>query len=259
MSAIVHERLVPLERGFNLRDFGGYATTDGRRVKRGMLFRSGTMALLTPDDEAHLRTLGVRAIFDFRRGDERAAEPTRWHESTGAHYWSRDYVETSGILTELLRDPDTTPEQMGDTMMTLYRDMVTDHAPSYGAMLARLADGGAPLLINCAAGKDRTGVGAALILSALGVAREDIEQDYLLTNSLANWKMMLDHHDGGPNPPRRQSPELMNKMMTADVSYLAAAFAEMDEAHGGIEGYISGPLGVDAAALERMRAHLLEE
>src|SRR3546814_4255016 len=74
------EGRLPLESAFNLRDFGGYATADGRCVKRGMLYRSGTMALLTDGDADHLRSLGIRAICDFRRGNERTAEPTLWQD-----------------------------------------------------------------------------------------------------------------------------------------------------------------------------------
>jgi protein-tyrosine phosphatase len=67
-TACQPSRLVMLEAGFNLRDFGGYPTEHGRHVKRGMLFRSGTMSMLTEADEEHLRSLGIRGICDFRRG-----------------------------------------------------------------------------------------------------------------------------------------------------------------------------------------------
>ena len=95
--------LLPLEGGFNLRDMGGYATADGRRVKRGMLFRSGMMSLLTAEDEAHLAGLGIATVCDLRRAGERRRDPTRWCEPAGVFYWSREFDESSGVLGEVLR------------------------------------------------------------------------------------------------------------------------------------------------------------
>jgi protein-tyrosine phosphatase len=175
-----------LESAFNLRDFGGYATADGRVVRRGMLYRSGTMALLSDADAAHLRSLGIRAICDFRRGNERTAEPTLWHGAE-VDYFCRDYSESSGLLGEMLKRTDATAEDMREAMLSLYRVIPVDHAASYRAMFAQIANGRVPILINCSAGKDRTGVGAALILAALGVPRETIVADYLLTIGTGFW------------------------------------------------------------------------
>ena len=170
IAHVAPSRRLPLERAFNLRDFGGYATADGRVVRQGMLFRSGTMALLSEADAAHLRSLGIRAICDFRRGNERSAEPTVWHGAE-VDYFCRDYSESSGILGEMLKRKDSTAQDMRDAMIGLYRAIPLDHAASYRAMFAQMLAGRLPIIINCSAGKDRTGVGAALILAALGVPR----------------------------------------------------------------------------------------
>ncbi|MET0369868.1 MAG: tyrosine-protein phosphatase, partial [Sphingobium sp.] len=172
------DRLLPLTGGFNLRDFGGYATADGRMVRRGMLFRSGTMSLLTEADCAHLRGLGIRSICDFRRPSERRHEPTRWH-GADVDYYARDYSGSSGVLAEMIKDGTATAHDMRTAMIHLYRTIHVDHAEAYHAMFARLAEGKAPMLINCSAGKDRTGTGAALILALLGVPRDTIVEDYL--------------------------------------------------------------------------------
>jgi protein-tyrosine phosphatase len=255
--AVATDRLVPLEAGFNLRDFGGYATADGRRVKRGMLFRSGTMALLTQADEERLRALGISGICDFRRQNERLAEPTRWHESAGIAYWSRDYGEVSGILGEMLKDPDATAEDMRNTMIRLYREIPVDHAPSYRAMFGQMAKGDLPILINCSAGKDRTGVGAALILAALGVPRETIDQDYLATNIHADWDMLFSRRDTAVARNARRNPAMMAPLLAADTLYLDALFTVLDADHGGVEGYLAS-IGVDGPTLAHIRAALVE-
>ena len=88
-ALVADQRRLPLERAFNLRDFGGYATADGRVVRRGALFRSGTMALLSDADAAHLRSIGIRAICDFRRGNERRSIISAAIIARAAVFWAR--------------------------------------------------------------------------------------------------------------------------------------------------------------------------
>ncbi|MEJ7927539.1 tyrosine-protein phosphatase [Sphingobium sp. AN641] len=248
---------VPLERGFNLRDFGGYATADGRTVKRGMLYRSGTMALLSPADAAHLRSLGIRAICDFRRREERAAEPTEWHED-GVDYYCRDYDETSGVLAEMIRTDGASAADMRAVMVGLYRVIAADHAESYRAMFAQILDGRLPILINCAAGKDRTGVGAALILAVLGVPRETIVEDYLLTNVHADWDWRLAQDNSAIARAHRSRGAAIAPVLTADRAYIETLFETLDTAHGGMDGYIADVLGVDDGARAAIQAMLLD-
>ncbi|MGE4321396.1 MAG: tyrosine-protein phosphatase [Sphingobium sp.] len=250
-------RLVPLTGGFNLRDFGGYATQDGRRVKRGRLYRSGTMALLTGEDADRLRALRIGTIIDLRRQDERLAEPTRWHEAGGTGYWCRDYGEGSGVLTDIMRQDDATRESMFDGMMAVYRAIPADHAPSYARMFATLAETDRPILINCAAGKDRTGFAAALLLSALGVPRATIEQDYLATNDHADWDWLFSHRTTLMARNVRSRPEMMAPLLRADPVYLAAGFDAVERDHGGMAAYLAS-LGADAATIARLRETLLE-
>lgn len=253
---VIDQRRLPLERAFNLRDFGGYATADGRTVRRGMLYRSGTMALLSEADADHLRSLGIRAICDFRRGNERSAEPTAWHGAE-VDYFCRDYSESSGLLGEMLKRPDATPEDMRQAMLSLYRVIPVDHADSYRAMFAQIAGGRVPILINCSAGKDRTGVGAALILAALGVPRETIVEDYLLTNEHADWDWLLAQRNTLVARARRVRADVLEPLLSVDVAYLTALFETLDERHGGVEGYLNA-LGVDEPAREALRERLLD-
>ncbi len=258
MTATTLDRTTgPLGSAFNLRDFGGQMTTDGRRVRRGMLYRSGTMALLSEDDAAHMRSLGIRAICDFRREKERVAEPTSWH-GADTDYICRDYEETSGILSALVQSPATTAVEMRDAIIAVYRTIALNHAESYRAMFAQIVAGRVPILINCAAGKDRTGVGAMLILTAIGVPYAAIVEDYLLTNSQADWDRLLARDDSPLARARRDMGDAIAPLLRADTAYLDSLMAELEANHGGIEGYLDTVLGVDASTRAILCEALLE-
>jgi protein-tyrosine phosphatase len=251
-------REVTVKTGFNLRDFGGHTTHDGRKVRRGVLYRSGTMAMLDEEDAAFLRSLEINAICDFRRGDERASEPTLWHVGSKTHYWSHDYEQSTGMLTATLRSHNASANQLRDVMIQLYRDIPVDHAPAYRAMFVHLGEGATPILINCSAGKDRTGVAAALVLASLGVPRASIIDDYLLTNELAEWDRMMAHNSHNSALFNRVPPETLAPVLAADAEYLETMFQTLDERFGGLDGYLERELGVDTAARHRMHETLLE-
>lgn len=250
---------VETDGGFNLRDFGGYKTTDGRTVKRGMLYRSGTMAMLGEEDEQRLRDLGIRVVFDLRRKDERQRAPTRWHvEAMGVEYWARDYEETSGIIGAMLRVDETGPDVMREAMVSLYRRIPVDHAASYQSIFSQLVETGGPLLVNCSAGKDRTGVAAALILSALGVSRKDVMRDYLMTNQAADWAKMFASDNSKLSQIYHEKPEMLAPLLAADAIYLETMFDALECDHGGFANYLNDQLGVGTAELVRLRDALLE-
>ncbi len=247
---------LPLASAFNLRDFGGHRTRDGRQVRTGMLYRSGTMALLTDADADALRALGIRAICDFRRPSERVEEPTSWH-GDDVEYFCRDYSEHSGVLSEILRSDRATPADMHDAMVRVYCAIATDHADAYRAMFGQMLSGRLPILINCAAGKDRTGVGAVLILWALGVPREAILEDYLATNEHADWTWRLAQTESRLTRALRDRADVVAPILRADAAYLEALFDTLDHQHGGIDAYLAQVLGVDADARAALQDALL--
>jgi protein-tyrosine phosphatase len=157
----------------------------------------------------------------------------------------------------MLKSDDATADDMRRTMIALYREIPVDHAESYRAMFARIAEGRVPLLINCSAGKDRTGVGAALVLAALGVPRATIIEDYLLTNDHADWDWLLAQRNTLVARMRLSKTEALKPLLVADAAYLDSLFATLDDRHGGVDGYLADMLGVDAAARDAMRGTLL--
>lgn len=249
------DRSLPLAGGHNFRDFGGYPTIDGRRVRRGLLFRSGLMSHLTADDETRLRALGIATICDLRTRAEREERPTRWLGDAGDLLFDDD-TEATTTLRALLERGDASEAEGRDAMVALYRELPFKHRTMYRAMFRRLIDGKVPLLVNCSAGKDRTGVGAALVLRALGVAPDLIERDFLATATALDTARLL--ADSGFAHPLDASSPVVSAMMTVVPEYLAAAFAAIDARCGSFDRYVADELDVDDADLATMRANLLE-
>ncbi|CAN7183741.1 tyrosine-protein phosphatase [Phenylobacterium sp. LjRoot225] len=247
------ERVILLEGGRNFRDLGGYVARDGRRLKWGRLYRSGSMAALTEAAYVQLAELGVRVICDLRTTSERETSPVDWRKVPNLSYWARDYDLSFGDLRAVIASDLPTAEQASAAMVTAYRELPFEQAPAYGELFRRLADGEAPLVFNCSAGKDRTGVAAALILQALGVPEETIVEDYLLSNlaydrAASATAAALAHID----------PEVTAAILGVDDRYIRAALAAIDDAHGSVERYLQDQLGLTGDALGRLEAHLLE-
>lgn len=246
-------RVLPLEGGRNFRDLGGYATKDGRRLRWGRLYRSGSMAALTEAAYAQLADLGVRAICDLRTTSERETSPVDWRRVPNLSYWARDYEFSFGDLRALLASDLPTAAQARAAMLTAYRELPFEQAPAYGELFRRLAGGEAPLVFNCSAGKDRTGVAAALILTALGVPEETVVEDYLLTNLAFDRTASVT-----ASRLAHIAPDVTEAILGVDHAYIHAAMAAIDQAHGSVERYLQDRLGVTGEALGRLAAQLLE-
>lgn len=258
-SPIDPRRIIALKGGRNFRDLGGYRTEDGRSVKWRKIFRSGSMAGVTPADQEHLVKLSIRAICDLRTIHEREMEPCSWHQGSEITYWSRDYVEGFGELRKLMASPLSTPQDARSAMIEGYRRLPFQQAPGYKELFKRLAAGEVPLAFNCSAGKDRAGTGAALILSALGVPRETVLEDYSLTDRIVDFKSLFMGRAQQRNSSlATQSPEIIAAVLGTDTAYLNAALEAIEQKHGSVAGYVHEVLGVDANALAGMRQLLLE-
>ena len=259
MDADVAERLVPLEGGVNFRDMGGYPTQDGRRVRWRRLYRSGTMGRLTPGDYDILAERGIRTIIDLRTGVEQQDDPNLWASHAGIGYWSRDHDETFGNLHEMAGQGIATAEEAHEIMMAGYRHLPTQHAPAYAEMFRRIAAGEVPIVINCTAGKDRTGAGAALVLAALGVARETIAADFNMTERSVDLAKALAGRPKSRHADRYMTlaEPVMRALGRAHPDYIRAMLDALDERHGGIEGYLA-ELGLGEPELAAIRAELTE-
>lgn len=244
--------LEDLARSINLRDLGGIAGADGRLVRRGVLFRSAALGELSPGERAALAALGLRAIIDLRYNRERAAHPTPFAELGCQHYWALDFDPAGGgDLSDLLADARLTRQVAHAMMVRVYQELPYRHAEALQQLFRTAAGGQGPLLFHCTSGKDRTGMSAALLLSALGASREAVEADYLAS---LNFDVL-----GSPAfrsaPPERR--EALEPIFLVNRDYLAAMFEAIEARDGSLEGFLRRTLALQTAELQALRATLL--
>lgn len=237
-----------LQGASNFRDLGGYLAADGLRVRRGRVFRSDHLAGLTPDDMALLQALEVTHSIDFRGVAESADLPYRIPGVTQlAFAIEPTVVQRLRVLLAAGQIPSR--EETVELMCETYRNFVHANAPTFARFLRHLNSHAAPVVFHCTAGKDRTGFAAALVLSVLGVERDTIMQDYLLTNQLYRRSPSLEEH--GP-------AHVMEVVWQVQPVFLQTAFDVIEREYGGLSRYLGGPLGMADDELAQLRHSLLE-
>ena len=254
-----HRRL-PLSGSDNFRDLGGYRTVDDRSVAWGRLYRSDALDDLDGDDVDYLARLDLARVVDFRSALERERDPDRIPEGV-TPLWRP--ISGEGLDPRELSERLTTGEVDAETAVEFLiegnRAFVTDFGDVYGPFLRELAEpANLPTLFHCTAGKDRAGYAAALTLLAVGVPRDTIMRDYLLTNEFSEAKTRKMLRMIRWISFFRVDPEHVRPLFEARESYLEAAFDTIDAEYGSTEAYLEKELGVDAALRERLRASLLE-
>ena len=266
-TRVVSVRRLPLEGQDNFRDLGGYRTQDGRYVRWGRLYRSGQLAALTEQDYEYLRPLGIRLICDFRADQERRLQTTHWPGNAPEFFLTPIGMDESGRnarLPELKRlvEERAPAEQMRAFIRRLYPEMPFTAAPQFARVLNRLLSAHDASMIHCSAGKDRTGVFSALFLLTMGVPRETVIEDYLLTNryvladdkiahsAVAYQKLLgLEHV-----PPT----EVIKPVMSVERSYIESTLDAIEKRHGTFDEYRRNVLHFSDADVENLRARYLE-
>jgi protein-tyrosine phosphatase len=226
----------------NFRDLGGYSTADGHTVRAGLVYRSNKLSELTDADVQSLADLGVTLDVDLRNVVERYEDPDRIPATT--RYQVADVISldhglrfhdsatvtlVKALAAGLLNGSGNLGQSIGYPFMV---DFVgADHA--FGDLLRGIAGNSGAVVFHCTAGKDRTGWGAAVLLSVLGVPRATVESDFMLSND------------------KLGDPEAV------ELSWLAAAFDEVDHLYGSMDAYVHQGLGLDDATINALRARLL--
>lgn len=250
----------------NMRDVGGLATADGRRVRTGVLYRSGALDMLEGDDAAHFARLGIRTIYDFRTESERTARPDRVPPNT--EYVAVDVLgdlpqHTPGQIMALLRDPAVAREAFGDgkgaaMFVSQYRGFISlDSARrAFGRLFRDLADERhRPALAHCTGGKDRTGWAAASLLLWLGVPADMVVQDFMASNAYLRpaFRSFFDDFEA-----RGGDPELIASFLWVRPEYLESALDEMRRSFGTIDRYFADGLGLEGGSLRALRSAFLD-
>ena len=239
------KRRFPLEGLLNTRELGGYqVTVNGkqRRIKKGLLFRSGSPENITEADKKILEGFNIKTTVDFRSDDEKTAVfdfsslvkrvdlPLNAGNLMGAFFETGEWLFNSDI------------EKATAEMTKLYSVLPTEAIPRYRVLFSLLADpANTPLLFYCSAGKDRTGMAAALILHALGASMETIMEDYLYStdNLRPYWERYLN------------DKPYMVPYYTVTEKYLLTAFKAIEK-YGGIDRYLKNELGANKNRLQEL-------
>ena len=251
-AVVAADRRVPFQGVTNFRDLGGYRTRDGGRLRWGQIFRADSLHGLTEADLALYGRLGLRAVYDLRGDSERQERPnpvsSRQHTITGRPEGSLpDYLIANGM-------GDADGEQL---LETVYMGMLDHSAVQIGRLYQGLAnEGGLPAVFHCHAGKDRTGVVAALLLEALGVERQDILDDYELTS-----RYRLPVHQEWTFERLLKSglaPEVAAGVLSTPRWVMERALVHLDQRYGGIDSFLTGPAGMNPETVDTLRSGLVE-
>jgi len=261
------DRNYKFETIYNFRDFGGYKGFDGRAVKTGRLFRSAHLAALNEEDLTEIGKLDINLIVDLRHAPERAKQPSRF-PTPQPHV--HEYPDSPERLEAKVAPHEAFLEHELHTAEDAHRYMMGSytqrpHDAGFQAIFADTLrfmannadeDKSAGVLVHCAAGKDRTGTLCALIQGVLGVSRDDILADYMMTLDAVNIDKILE-------PAAKMFSKRYGRIINAKAlwpmfgvapEYLEAALKGM----GDIEEYIVSKLGIDTVEIERLKTRYLE-
>ena len=235
-------RSLRLSGASNFRDLGGYVGHAGRAVRWRHLFRSDHLAALTQDDMVELSRHGLARVCDFR-GEAERAPMLCGMPGLSVHFLPIEPTVVQGMNDLLAAGHELTAQDTVRLMQETYRAFVHDNAKAYAGFFQLLLASDAPLVFHCTAGKDRTGFAAALILLCLGVSRDVVMQDYLLTNEFFRMPQSV-----GSRLPQ----EVLQVLWRVQEDFLEAALHAVDADYGGVPQYLQTALGVGPAERERL-------
>lgn len=256
-------RFIPIEGVHNFRDFGGYDTKTGLSVKKNKLFRAGQFANLTDNGRESLNQIGPKLVVDLRRAKEREEQPGKFgtlelRQIIGAP--KHDNGTDLPPHLAYLRDDEVSFDATFAHMIDTYKRMpdLDEYKYLFFEAFCALANQEVPLIVHCAAGKDRTGVLCALILDTLEVDRPIIMEDYLLTNKTPNLDRIIEGYAKKLSEKfgRNFDAKDTYPMGAVYAEYLETAFETISRKYGGISQYLES-IGVDEAMKKEIRSHLV--
>jgi len=269
-----HQRILDIEGVINFRDVGGYQTEDGRTVTWGKIFRSAQLDRMSAQGARDMAALGIKTVIDLRFSEETRRYPTMRHAVPDADIlsWQDEFEGDSNEKSDAIKRSwqqsldSNDSAQVREAMRINYPKKLYSHKAIYKKMLQRLIGQQTPLVFHCAAGKDRTGVAAALILSLLGVNDDVIVEDYLLTQQ-ATLNLLESFHAGGATGPQGNTDfqhklasyprELVQPVFDADISYINTLLDYVKSQYGDFNQYASTILGFSSNDIQSLQKRLL--
>lgn len=258
-----YQRRLPLAGAANARDMGGYTTTDGRTVRWGVLYRADGLHELSDADVAYLEKLELAVVTDFRSESERAGAPDRLPElSPPIAYRTLSINDPAVDVAELGRKVYAGVLSEAELIaLTDRRSYVenTETSRIWGQWVAELAEPGKlPHLFHCTAGKDRTGFAAALVLLTLGVPKEQVMEDFLLSNEYLDARIEEGIRRIQADSESDIDADVLRLVLGVSPASLEGAIEAMESQYGSVDKFIERGLGIDATTRARLRELLLE-
>lgn len=257
-NSLLHPSLVPLEGGINFRDLGGNVMADGRRIKRGLLYRSGSLDGLTAKDSDLLSRIPVSHVLDYRDEEEAAAQPDILWSHCAYHHVPANPPgdEANANLAELTVETLTEFDPQ-EFMLELYRRLPFNNE-AYKALVNLLRQPGSGAIVqHCAVGKDRTGIGSALVLLALGADLPTVKEDYLLTDkTLAPFREELLDAVSTNMPP--SAVKKFEYVLSVKELFLDTALDAIVDLYGTTDHWLEKEYGLTNEVREELRSRYLE-
>jgi protein-tyrosine phosphatase len=261
-TRVVSIRRLPLEGAKNFRDLGGYRTSDGHYVRWGLVYRSNHLVNLTASDSEYLNRLRIRLVCDVRSDGERTRAPDHWTGSAPEFFFVPigSNLITSPTADDLKRRVGTINSGTKESIRTY--DYAIEDAGQYAKILRRVAVGDLPVVEHCTAGKDRTGVYSAILLTALGVPRGTVVQDYVQSNeyllardTIESTTADLQRAFGLAEPPDIFT---VRTIMTSRPETMEATLDKIDKTYGSFDNYLRDAVKLSDSELAMIRQRLLE-
>jgi len=253
-------RGVALDGGINFRDIGGYVNNQGRTVRWRKIMRCGHLANLSDNDLDSLEQIGINKIHDFRRTEEQEQSPSC---AVRAEFID-DYQISIGDISrfwEFLFGGELTADSSHTLVVNSYRNCIDAVIPAFSRFMRHIVDNADNASVfHCSAGKDRTGMAAALILAALDVPRQTIVEDYMLTIEHYDTDRLIDLVEGHLRDANVESwdREWLVPYCSVHQDNIVAFLEAIDASYGDVKNYLITALGLSQADLNKMQSCYLE-
>lgn len=252
-------RLISFEGITNCRDLGGYGTEDGRVTKWGVAYRSDSLTALTEADATHFGALGLRAVVDFRSDYEKELDDYDLRPEWGINRFD---LPIGGEMARMLIDQfvsgDISGINLPELLPTVHRKFVRDYNGQYRSFMNVAVKGGnLPILFHDAAGKDRAGFAAAILLRTLGVHLSTIIEDYMLTNT-ARDSYLISRVNQIASMQGEELAQELRHFILARQDALMAAFDTIDYEYGSFSGYVRNGLMLTAEEVDELKSNFLD-
>ncbi len=272
----MRNRILDIEGGINFRDIGGYTNLHGQCIKWNKVFRSGQLNRVTDNGLNKIRELEIRHVFDLRSNMEIELFPSKTKSQEDIRTFEHPQFESpldkfsaddtvKPNWSELLAQ--STPAEIRKKITDYYPQKLYSHKGIYKQMLLTLINTETPILFHCAAGKDRTGVGATILMSLLDIQREVIIEDYLITKrelsdkvegSMLGGTMSDDQFSDLHNHFGDMDPALLKPLFDTDENYIKELFNYVDKTYGTFTNYVSEVLEIPIEDINSLKSNLLE-